>query len=405
MNKAERKRVITALTNKVNTHAKRKIIGGADELFNRYMLRRPSGIMSLDVQLRGGLPVAGQTILAGPEGSGKTFLMYQFMKMNQRIFGENSAVAIAPVEHPFDHIHCRKMGLLVSVPDQRIEMEQEYRKQLGWPTLTKDEAKYLKVQVGQVIGISAANMEEMLNIVLECIEKNCFQIVGVDSITAAIPEAQAKADDVGEWGQQGLHASILGKFYKYYGPYTTGFEGTDGRNNETTLIFTQQARSNKAKASANPVMAKYMKDWEASGSSWAGKHHKMVEITVWSGAREKEKAEKGTRANTIAKTINWEITKGKAGIHEGLVGEVEYSFENFVDVYATILAEGIRHGVLRERNGLVEAVDPLLNKPIAGIEAQPYDAFVQQLVNVWPLEEKVRKAIVYAGSGAMCLYQ
>ena len=404
MNKTERKRAITTLINKTNNAAKKKIIGLADELYNRYMIRRPSGIMSLDIQLRGGLPVAGQTVIAGPEGSGKTFLMYQFMKMNQRIFGENSAVAIAPVEHPFDHIHCRKMGLLVSVPDQRIEMEQEYRRSLGQTLLTKENIKDLKVQIGQVVGISADSMESMLNVVLECIEKNCFQIVGVDSISAAIPEAQAKADDVGEWGQQGLHANVLGKFFKLYSPYTTGFEGDDKRNNETTLIFTQQARSNRAKAEAGP-RGKYLKDWDASGSAWVGRHHKMVELTVWSGAREKEKAEKGTRANTIAKTINWEITKGKAGIHEGLVGEVDYSFDNFVDVYASIIAEGMRHGVLQERNGLIEVVDALLKTPVAGIEALPYADFINQLVNNWGMEEKIRKAIVYAGSGAMCLYQ
>lgn len=404
MNKTERKRAITALVNKINKNAKKKVIGHADELFNRYLIRRPSGIMHLDVQLRGGLPTAGLSVLAGPEGSGKTFLMYQFMKMNQRIFGDNSAIAIAPVEHPFDHMYCRKMGLLVSVPDQRIDMEQEYRRSMGWPLMTKDEMKFLKVQIGQVLGVVADSMEDMLNILLDCIEKNCFQIVGADSITAAIPDAQAQADDVSQQGQQGLHATVLGKFFKYYAPYTTGFEGAEGRNNETTLIFTQQARSNRAKAEAGPK-GKYLKDWDASGSAYSAKHMKMVELTVWSGAREKEKGEKGQRTSAIAKTINWEITKGKAGIHEGLVGDMDYSFENFVDIYATILSEGIRHAVLQERNGLIEAVDPVLKTPIDGVEALPYQAFVEQLVNDWKVEEKIRKAIVYSATGAFCLYQ
>ena len=211
VDRTARKRAITALINKINTSAKYKVIGKADELFNRYMLRRPSGITQLDIQLRGGLPVAGQTIIAGPEGSGKTFLMYQFMKMNQRVHGEDSAVAIAPIEHPFDHMFCRKMGLVVAVPDQRIEMEQEFRRSMGWDLLTKAEIKKLKTQIGQVLGIAAPNMEDMLNIILDCIEKNCFQIIGADSITAAIPEAQAKEDDVGAWGQLGLHATVLGK--------------------------------------------------------------------------------------------------------------------------------------------------------------------------------------------------
>jgi RecA/RadA recombinase len=404
MNKADRKRAISTLVNKINARAKHTVIGRADRLSNKYMLRRPSGIMSLDVQLRGGVPATGVTILAGPESSGKTFLMYQFMKMNQRIHGENSAVAVAPVEHPFDHLHCRKQGLLVAVPDSRIEMEQAFRKSLGWPLLTKSEIQYLKLGIGEVLGIVADNMDDMLNIVLECVSKNCFQIIGVDSITAANPESQVAADDVSTFGQQGIHATVLGKFYKLYSPYTNGFEGDDGRTNETTLLFTQQARSNRAKADAGP-RGKYMKDWDASGSSCSSKHFKMVELTVWSGKREKETVEKGQRANSLGKTINWEITKGKGGIFEGQVGEMEYSFENFVDVYASIVTAGIQCGVLVERNGLVDTIDPLLQKPIEGIEALPLQALVESMVQDWDVEEKVRKAIVYANTKVSCLYR
>lgn len=400
---AERKKRINAVITKQNRAAKRKVLGYADELTNRYILRRPSGILPLDVQTAGGLPSATSNIIGGPEGSGKTGLLYEYMKMNQRIHKGNSAIAIAPVEHPFDHMFCRFRGLMVVVPDERIDQEQEFRKSMGWPQLNKDEIKFLKTGIGETVGIIGETMEEMLGQVLEMVASNCFQIVGIDSITAAIP-ADLAGKDLDEGQMKGRHAKILADFYRKYGPYTTNFGGEGSKRSDTTLIMTQQVRSNPKKAEASAFIAKYMKDWDGSGSSYASKHHKVIEITVWSGAKVKVGSE--TKKTQVGKVMNWEITKGKAGCHEGLTGEVEYHFGDGIHVQATVLSEGIKHGVLLEKGGLIHIVDPLTKKPHPKLNKPlPFLEFMGYLEDNWDAEEFVRKATIYAATGQSCLYR
>lgn len=399
---AERKKAISALIAKQNKEAKHRVIGYANELANQYMLRRPSGIAQLDIQTAGGLPAATSNILAGPDGSGKTNLMYDYMKMNQRIHGQNSAIGLAPVEHPFDHMYCRYKGLLVVVPDSRIEQEQEFRKSMGWPLLTKDEIKFLKTGIGEVVGVVGANMEEMLNQVLEMVSTNIFQLIGIDSITAAMPDDLA-GKDLDDGQMKGRHAKIVADFYRKYAPYTSGFEGEDAIRSDTTLIMTQQVRSNAKKAEAQPFMQKFIKDWDSSGSSYAGKHGKFIEITVWSGAKIKQGG-KDDKVQT-GKYVHWEITKGKGGCHEGMTGEFEYDFNDGVNHQATVLAAGLQHGTLHEQNGLIHVMDPLTKKPHPKFEAKPALEFMGYLADNWDAEEFVRKATIYAATGKACLYR
>lgn len=399
---AERKKRINAVITKQNRDAKKKVLGYADELANRYMLRRPSGILGLDIQTAGGLPAATCNILAGPDGSGKTYLLYQYMKMNQRIHKNNSAIALAPVEHPFDHMYCRYKGLFVVVPDERVEQEQEYRRSMGWPLLTKEEIKYLKIGVGEVVPIIGDTMEEMLNQVLEIVSINAFQLVGIDSITAAMPDDLANKD-LDEGQMKGRHAKVLADFFRKYGPYTNGFSGEGSRRSDTTLIMTQQVRSNAKKAEAPGPIAKYLRDWDSSGSSYGGKHGKFIEITVWNG--EKLKAGPKESKQQIGKVLKWEITKGKGGCHEGMTGEVDFHFDDGINLQQTVLTEALRHGVLFEQNGLIHVMDPLTKKPLTKFEPRPALDFMGAMADDWDMEEYIRKATIYVATGAPCLYR
>jgi RecA/RadA recombinase len=400
---AERKKIISMMIAKQNKEAKHKVLGYADELANRYMLRRPSGIMPLDIQTAGGLPAATSNTIAGPESAGKTRLMYEYMRMNQRIHKANSAIGIAPVEHPFDHMYCRYKGLMVVVPDGRIEQEQEFRKSMGWPQLTKDEIKFLKQGIGEVVPVVGNNMEEMLNQILQMVKTNVFQLIGIDSITAAMPE-DLEGKDLDDGQMKGRHAKVIADFYRKYAPYTSGFDGDDdGDKSDTTIIMTQQVRSNPKKSEAAPFIQKFLKDWDASGSSYAGKHGKFIEITLWSGSKIKQGG-KEDKVQT-GKLINWEITKGKGGCHEGMTGEFEYDFNNGVNMQAIVLSSGLIHGTLLEQNGLIHVMDPLTKKPHPKFEAKPAMEFMGYLADNWDAEEYVRKATVYAATGQPCLYR
>jgi hypothetical protein len=76
---ADRKKQIAALMSKINTHAKYQVIAPADEVVNPYFLRRPSGIMQLDIDTGGGMPAGGVSMLSGPDNclSGSTLIHHE----------------------------------------------------------------------------------------------------------------------------------------------------------------------------------------------------------------------------------------------------------------------------------------------------------------------------------------
>src|SRR5690349_21757516 len=101
------------------------------------------------------------------------------------------------------------------------------------------------------------------------------------------------------------------RFFQHYLTMTTGFSG----KNETTVIFTAQARSNRCKSEMQSHIAKYMKEWSTTGS-WAARHGKLIDITVWNGAKDKEevktiglsdddKEKKFKKRVQVGKTIQW----------------------------------------------------------------------------------------------------
>jgi hypothetical protein len=85
--------------------------------------------------------------------------------------------------------------------------------------------------------------------------------------------------------------------------------------NETTLIGIRQVRSNLNRHSMRQREYKV-------GGAWALKHGKLIDVQLRPGEfiRDKKTGDK------ISKEIVWEITKGKAGTHEGKTGAYRYYY-------------------------------------------------------------------------------
>ena len=101
-------------------------------------------------------------------------------------------------------------------------------------------------------------------------------------------------------------------------------------NHRTTVIFMSQVRSNSKKAEAPAHIAKYLPDYVAQGA-WAAKDGRLIDVMLKPGQKEKEKLanepmnlgqaiEQKKRLTQVGKLVGYEITKGKAGIHEGING-------------------------------------------------------------------------------------
>lgn len=403
---AEIRRGIAQFRAKENKSAKgAPVVASIEDVPNTYFLRRPSGIMQLDVDTGGGLPAGGLCYLSGPDNSGKSFLMAKYIAMNQRLQGDRSAVAIGISEGAPDHWFWRKAGVKVAIPDEMIDEENKYRKEHGLKAFTKEERAVLKEQIGEIVILRNATGEKLLDTVLGAVETKCFDIVGLDSVSALLSESEA-TKDLDENPQQAAVATSMTRFFQHYLTNTTGFYG----RNDTTVIFTAQARSNRKKSEAAAHFAKYMKDWTTQGA-WAARHGKLIDITVWSGSKDKEETKiddgekEKKRRVAIGKDICWEISKGKAGTHDGITGEIGFSYDSMTDDLRSIVMSGFRYGSIIERDGLITVIRRATGEVIEGMEQLAgVDRLVELMKEDFEAELFVRREVL-AAAGIRCSYR
>jgi RecA/RadA recombinase len=410
---AQKKALITQKVAAINKSFKKTVVATADKVQNGFFLRHPTGIMDLDIDLAGGFP-PGVSMISGADGVGKSHLVYRTMAMHQRIYGERSAIALAAVESPIDHFFMRKLGVIIAVPDSAIEERNDWRRQHGLPAFTKDEVKELKRQVGTFLDISGADMEDTLMIIQSLLEDdkfrhpdNQFGIIAVDSLNALIPKAWAQVD-LDEEQRRGAHAIAIQRFFAQTYPVWTAL---DKPPLYTSLLFTQQVRANSAKGTAPKHIAQYLPDATPAMGSYAARHGKLIDIHLYTGGKVKEKLSEEERKGRTAKAeitqkvLGWEITKGKAGTHEGITGEVVFDFdqEDYIDLQRTILVSGMRHGVLQEKAGKFTFVDPATGLDSEKIKDVPADELLRQLKENPEFEIEMRLSVLRA-AGVECRY-
>ena len=414
----EQNKRIAALEAKLNRGNKSgSVMADLDVSPNTYFLRRPSGIMALDIDTGGGLPAGGLTYLSGPDGAGKTFLLYKYIAMNQRLRKEGSFVALAVSEAAPDHFFMRKCGIQVAIPEAMLEERIQERKERGLPPFTKEQLKEFRSKtVGTIKLLRGAHGEELLNAVLACFDTGVFQLICLDSVSALLPEADA-AKDLDEAAKRAAVAGTLTRFFQHYLNGTTGYKGL----NETTVIFTSQVRSNSKKAEAPAHLAKYLPDYTAQGA-WAARHGKLVDILVKPGAKEKEDVAVGDAGDRrkkrvqVGKTVQYEITKGKAGMHEGITGEFDFHFPanaqemydpavSLTDDQRVAILIGMQRGIIRESGGFLKVFNPVTQQPYPHLEGI---GGIEQLVDAmrrdFELEMLIRRAIL-STVGIECAYR
>jgi len=393
---ADKKKILQALMNKINSDAGRPVIQHGSAVPNPYFMRYPTGCMSLDIDIGGGFPAGGMSTITGPDGAGKTALMYLTMGMHQRIFGNYSTIGFAAAEFLPDYFFMRHCGMQIAIPDEMIDKAQEIRENRGMPLYTKEEIRGFKTQVGEFVIIRGDTGEKLFDAVLECYASKAFGIIGVDGINSFISDAEAETDSIGDSFQQGQQATVLTKFCHKFHPLTMGMDGL----NPTALIATGQVRANRERANAPGPMQKYLKPY-AETLPWAMRHARLIGLTLW--PTEKLKETKGeAKGKQIGRMLNWETLKGKAGTHDGIRGETEFTYENLLDSPATVIQEGLRLGVLKEEKGVFSILRPengdVLEAGIAG-----RDKFVERMQDI-EFELSLRMEIL-AAAGKMCTYR
>lgn len=130
----------------------------------------PTGSLSLDIALGGGIPKGRVVEIYGPESSGKTTLTLHMIAEIQKLGG---MAAFIDAEHALDPAYAEKIGvnvdeLLLSQPD---------------------------------------NGEQALEITETLVRSNAVDVIVVDSVAALTPRAEIEGD-MGD-AQMGLHARLM----------------------------------------------------------------------------------------------------------------------------------------------------------------------------------------------------
>lgn len=361
----------------------------ADQLSNVYMLRRPTGIISLDIALGGGFPAGGACMISGPYNSGKSWLLFRSMAMQQQLYGNDfmGALHVAETQVPYDQM--LQAGMKVCVPDKVIKQYIQRDMELGLPMWTSDRITAMKQQVGHLEIISGGTGEQVLNTVLECNKQGIFNIIGVDSVSSLEPQRDSDKT-MDDEAARAARAIMMGKFWTKYVPFVNKGDNT------TTLLFTQQVRQNDTQ---------YGRDWTITGGE-ATKHYKLIDLGMWSGKQAKRTIHGVDYV--VGKKVLFETIKGKAGTHDHVKGEFDFYYSEFfpgnVDVHGDLILHAIQQNLLVPTSHGVQLVSAVSREPLAGMTAPDERSLKECIAVDFDFELEFRRHIL-AAAGIKCLYR
>jgi recombination protein RecA len=165
----------------------------------------PTGSLSLDLALGGGIPKGRIIEIYGPESSGKTTVCLHVLAEVQKAGG---TAAIVDAEHALDPAYAKRLGvntdtLLISQPDSG---------------------------------------EQALEVVETLVRSNAVDIIVVDSVAALVPQAEIEGD-MGD-AHMGLQARLMSQALRK-------LTGVISRS-KTTVIFVNQLRMKIGVMFGNP---------------------------------------------------------------------------------------------------------------------------------------------------------
>ncbi len=313
-----------------------KVLMGEEYTMPWAMRRLSFGIPDLDIATNGGAPAGGITMLVGKPGEGKNFLLNRLIRGQQRIYGDECAVAVIGTELPYDKTQGRLCGVKVSLSESEIDKLDASERALRRPGLTKEQRAEMRAQVGTFLVVPPSTAEESFDVAVDLVASGEFNIVALDSFGSILPEAEQdqgfdKDSRVG--GPAGLNTKLMRKL--------SGAFGADDRGspNLTCFVGINQVRD---KLKAQP----FEKQTHETGG-WSLKHARFLTVELqrigWVTRGSDENKER------VGKVERWEITKQKAGGYEGHTGEYNYIFGRCdIDMGDLLLRLGLEYDVIEK---------------------------------------------------------
>lgn len=373
-----------ALIDTINKKLKgRAQIKAASEYSLPFMTKRlPTGLLSLDAELKGGFPAGGLSQVVGPKNSGKSWLAWQVIRQLQFYLGNKMKVLMAMTEMRADRMQARLAGVEVSLGDDDITKVDEGRVANGHPPLTDLEVATLKNEVGTIHELHGMSAEELYDGILMAVEQNVYHLIVIDSIGSVMSGAEAEAESLSDKTYGGAAAVNTQFLRKLCGLLT--MDDQYGNVRDVCIIAINQVRD---------AIGDQYKEYKSPGGR-ALEHAKFVDILVSSGKQLGEYIPvygvNGTEKKWVVhgKEVNWKIEKGKAGIHEGGRGSYVFDFRTgTADFYLDTLIMGVRHGIIEQSGAWLSITDPATpDTPV--LKACGKDAFIHAMI-----EDSKAKAI------------
>lgn len=318
----------------------------AADTASSYLLRRPTGIISIDIALAGGFPAAAPSVIVGPDGAGKDYMLWLTAAEQQRIYGDDFCTAIYFTEFKPDKLYMKNMcGFQVAFSETEIEEMSLARYSAGKSDLTAEELDYYRHQIGDVQFIYGVSAEKGFDTLFEFLDANICQFIAVNSLGYLQTEAKEGTDSFEDFAQRSSEAVLLGKVLPKFSMYLNrGASG--GHPNETALLLLNQVRANDQMPRAMPGRPPQDRDkYRAAVAAWALKHGKAIELMIHNGSRIWD-GPKGEAKAALGRNKQWELTKGKLGTHEGKKGEFQYFWDTGADRIGDLITTAMALGVL-----------------------------------------------------------
>lgn len=276
--------------------------------------RWPTGILPIDHVLDGGVPAGRMIELFGPYSTMKSYVLYRALAAVQ---AEGGRAALVDAEHAFDPIWAAFLG--VDVDTLLVSWPQDAEQGVG---------------------------------VLEVLVRQGYDIVGFDSIAAALPR-QYRENAPGEDNQPGALARVMSK----------GLARLNAANHSTAMVFVNQTRQKIGMTFGSPVTTS---GGLAMGfyASYRLSFTRIEKITEpherWNG----DKYVTGKRV--VAHRI--QVTREKSKLSAPTVDTIfDYDLRTgLVDDVGYLIAQGLERGLItRDAKGRWD-IPEVLPKPIHG---------------------------------------
>ena len=297
------------------------------------MKRLPTGILDIDIALQGGFPAGGLSFLIGKQGVGKSWMANQIIREQQLIYGDDCSVAWVSTEMPYDKMQGQSCGVAVPLSDAELtKIKQDFI--ASGDVLPPEIAAEMQHTVGTFLTLPPSTAEKSLDMALEIIRSRAFKVVVIDSFGSMLTDLE-KDKDLDQANRVGGAALLNTSFARKLNEALSTDE--NGDPNLTCVIGINQVRDNMNRAN------KYSPETIETGG-WALKHARWVTLFL-----SKSKLREGT--TRVGSTVRWEITKQKAGGHEGAKGDFDFFYSHGgIDYPLHTLTVAADYGVV-ERSG------------------------------------------------------